>query len=161
MNAQNATRENLGPAEHIINTLLTYNDHLFHGRPGVVTPAGNAAGVVWHAATYKEEDGHKVVYKIEKRGKKEIRTKLGFMTEAVGNDGHGIVKTLHVREQTGPNGRIIGEYRQPGIFPEVATWFYRQIAEVYKLDNEFAATAKDTSAVGASRYSKSAACEAS
>ena len=33
----------------------------------------------------------------------------------------------------------VGEYRQPGFFIEVVTWLYKQVAEVWKLDNEFAA----------------------
>jgi hypothetical protein len=38
------------------------------------------------------------------------------------------------------NGAIrVGEYRQPGFFIEVVTWLYKQVAEVWKLDNEFAA----------------------
>jgi hypothetical protein len=29
-------QENLGPAERIIQTLISYTDHMNHGRPGVV-----------------------------------------------------------------------------------------------------------------------------
>jgi hypothetical protein len=38
-----------------------------------------------------------------------------------------------------PRGIKVGEYRRPGIFKEVAVWMFRQVAEVWKLDNEFAA----------------------
>jgi Mg-chelatase subunit ChlD len=37
------------------------------------------------------------------------------------------------------NGRNVGSYRAPGLFPEVAAWMYRQVADVWTLDNEFAA----------------------
>jgi hypothetical protein len=117
-------RENLGPAEHIINTLLTYQDHLFHGRPGIVEVDGSPTGVKWTAATYKEENNERVVYKLEKRGKKDVRTKVGILM------GNGAIMD---------GAKLVGTYRQPGIFPEVAAWFYKQIAEVYRLDNEFAA----------------------
>ena len=33
----------------------------------------------------------------------------------------------------------MGEYRKPGLFPEVVTHLYTQVAEVWKLDNELAA----------------------
>jgi hypothetical protein len=130
------TRENLGPAERIINALLAYTDHLYHGRPGIViTDARTNVGVRWEPVTHKVEDGKKVVYKLSKVGKKTIKARIGVMTEAVNPNGI----TVHVRTDASPNHPIIGEYREAGLFPEVAAWMYRQVAEVWKLDNEFAA----------------------
>lgn len=49
------TREaTLGPAERILTTLLTYHDHLYHGRPGIVVrDPSNPAGVTWKYAVWK------------------------------------------------------------------------------------------------------------
>lgn len=121
----NTNIETLGPAERIIQTLLTYNDHLYHNRSGlVVADERSPVKVKWLPVTYKEENGQKVVYHIEKIGRRQRKTRMGVM----GNDNI-------VRE----NGRQVGEYRKPGLFPEVAAWMYQQAAEVWKLDNEFAA----------------------
>jgi hypothetical protein len=130
------TRENLGPAERIIQSILAYTDHLYHGRPGIViADARTNVGVRWEPVTHKVEDGKKVVYKLTKIGKKTVKAKLGVMTEAV--NPNGVIQ--HVRTDASPNHPIIGEYREAGIYPEVAAWMYRQVAEVWKLDNEFAA----------------------
>jgi hypothetical protein len=116
--------EALGPAERIIQALTTYMDHVVHNRPGmVVEDARTKVGVRWEPVTWKEENGQKVVYRLDKIGNKQTRTRIGVL------DG---IKVMENRRQ-------VGEYRKPGIFPEVATWLYRQVAEVYKLDNEFAA----------------------
>ena len=104
--------ESLGPAERIINTLLTFSDHMVHNRPGVVvTDASQPHGVRWSPATWKTNDGEKVYFRLDRQGKKTIETRL--------------------------SGAV--DYRRPGLFPEVAAWLYGQIAEVWKLDNEFAA----------------------
>lgn len=114
----------LGPAEHIIQAILTHNDHMFHGRPGiVVTDARHKVGVRWDPVTHKVEDGDKVVYRLQKVGKKNHKVKLGVLQD------DGAVR----------NGHVIGQYRPAGLYPEVATWLYSQVAEVWKLDNEFAA----------------------
>lgn len=119
------TAEKLGPAEKILQTLLNYTDHMVHNRPGMVTPdARHTIGVRWVPVTHKEENGQKIVYELTKVGKKTNNVRRGVMRA----DGK-------VEE----NGRIVGEYRAPNIFPEVATWMYRQVAEVWKMDNEFAA----------------------
>jgi len=123
--------ENLGPAERLIQTLLTHSDHAVHNRPGVVTQDPHSAtGVKWEPATWKLEgpEGQqaKVVYKLSKSGKKTVKTKLGLLSSD---------SKLVVNER----GQAIASYRQPGIFPEVAAWMWRQIAEVWKMDNEFAA----------------------
>lgn len=100
----NTNVENLGPAERIINTLLSYTDHLYHGRPGMVSDdARTLTGVRWVPVTYKEEDGKKVVYRLDKVGRRTTRTRVGELWA----DGS-------VRE----NRRKVGEYRKPGIFPE-------------------------------------------
>ncbi len=118
--------ENLGAAERIVAALLAYSDHLYHNRPGVVRPDGRTnVGVRWEYVTHKVEDGVKVVYSLSKAGKKTVKTKLGIM-----RDDFSVVDAA---------GTKIGEYRSPGLFPEVAAWMYSQIAEVWKLDNEFAA----------------------
>lgn len=116
--------EALGPAETIIKALTSYMDHMVHNRPGVVV-ADRAAkpGVRWDPATWKEENGQKVVYRLDKLGNKQRKVRIGVL------EGTNVVDA----------GRVVGEYRKPGIFPEVAAWLYRQVAEVWKMDNEFAA----------------------
>lgn len=119
-------QEALGPAERVINALLTYTDHLYHGRPGVVTPdPASAVGVKWAPVTHKEEDGKKVVYRLDKVGKKTNKVKIGnlWADSTIRDDGR----------------RKIGEYRPAGPFSEVAVWMYKQVAEVWQMDNEFAA----------------------
>jgi len=119
------TIENLGPAERIIQTVLAYTDHLYHGRPGLVTKDATAvAGVKWVPVTHKVEEGVKVVYSLTKVGRKTTRTRVGVLSD------NGQVKE---------GNRIVGEYRKPGLYPEVATWVYKQVADVWQLDNEFAA----------------------
>jgi len=121
-------RENLGPAERIIQTLLGYSDHMVHNRPGMVTKDGRfTVGVRWDPVTHKVEGEpkQKVVYKLVKVGKKNTRARIGVLRE-------------DKKIMNGGNAPI-GEYREAGLFPEVAAWFYSQIAEVWKLDNEFAA----------------------
>ncbi len=114
----------LGPAEHIVQAILTHSDHMVHNRPGIVTAdAKQKIGVRWDPVTHRVEDGEKVVYKLIKQDRKSVRVKLGTLR----SDGKV------------QNGALVGEYRSPGLFPEVATWLYAQVAEVWKLDNEFAA----------------------
>lgn len=118
-------QENLGPAERIIQSVLTYTDHAVHNRPGIVSPdAGATVGVRWDFATYKVEGEEKVVYRLTKAGKKTVRTRAGVL----GDDNK-------VREAR----RIIGEWREPGLYPEVVTWMYKQVSGIWQLDNEFAA----------------------
>lgn len=113
-------REALGPAERILETLTRHVDHAVHNRPGMVTPApGTPTGARWQAVTWKEEDGEKVVYLAAGRG-----DRVGVLRD----DGKVV-----------EGGREVGEYRSPGLFPEVVAYLYRQIAEVWRLDNEFSA----------------------
>jgi hypothetical protein len=39
-------KENLGPAERIVQTILAYSDHMVHNRPGMVVRDPSAAVVV-------------------------------------------------------------------------------------------------------------------
>ncbi len=123
-------QENMGAAERLLQTVLAFTDHAVHNRPGLVTknPA-TATGVLWEPVTHKVEgegkDAKKVVYKLLKTGKKTTRIKVGVCDDLnqVKNDA----------------GVIVGAYRPAGLFSEVAAWMYKQVAEVWKLDNEFAA----------------------
>jgi von Willebrand factor type A domain len=121
-----ANRENLGPAERIIQTLLAYQDHMQHNRLGIVRPdRGAPIGVKWDPVTYRmQADGTKLICRLYKLGPKPMEEPLGLADE------RGVVRQ---------NGAIIGEFREAGLYPEVAEWFYSQVAEVWKLDNEFAA----------------------
>lgn len=127
-------RENLGPAERILQTLLTYSDHMYHNRPGIVTPApGSTTGLLWQPAVRKVEKVNDVektnIYRLDKRGAgkkaKTIKTLVGTLWQD---------KTVRTDDR-----RKVADFREAGIFPEVAVWLYQQVAEVWKLDNEFAA----------------------
>lgn len=121
--------ETLGPAERVVQTLTAYTDHCQHNRPGCVVKDASTIGTTWVPVTWKEEgEGaakQKVVYRLDKVGKKTVHVKVGVLQA----DG----KTI--KEGT----KVVGEYRKPGLYPEAVAWVYRQIAGVWKLDNEFAA----------------------
>jgi len=121
------TVENLGPAEKIIQALLTHTDHLYHNRPGIVVADRRiTTGVRWDPVTWKAgENGERTVYRLVKAGRKQRRVEIGTMN----GENRKIMK----------DGAEVGEYRPSGLYPEVAIWFYKQVAEVWKLDNEFAA----------------------
>jgi hypothetical protein len=113
--------EALGPAERIVQALTRFSDHIVHNRPGIVTPdARHNIGVRWEPATYVAEDEGKVAYRIV--NKKKVRAGL------LGDD-------MKVRK----GGRVVGEFRASGLFPEAVVYLYRQIADVWEMDNEFAA----------------------
>lgn len=117
--------EALGPAERIVQALTAFTDHIIHNRPGIVTQdARQNIGARWHAATWKEEDGQKVVYRKDQVGKRKTRTRIGVLRD----DGMVV-----------DGRRVVAEYRNPGLFPEAAVWLYRQVADVWKMDNDFAA----------------------
>lgn len=124
--SQQERAESLGPAERIINALINNVDHMVHNRPGIVVNDNRSlVGVTWKPVTHKIENGHRVCYELQKAGRKTNKVRLGV----IGDDNQ-------VRNAT---GRVIGEYRAPGIFPEVATYLYSQVAEIWKMDNEFVA----------------------
>ncbi|MGF1465648.1 MAG: VWA domain-containing protein [Sandaracinaceae bacterium] len=122
--------EHRGPAEILLQSLLTYTDHLYHNRPGVVVADRTVPiGLRWSPVTHREEGGDKVVYRLEPSGRGSRRVRVGVMQGEEGAEGTAIVE----------GGRRVGHYRRAGIFPEVARYLYGQIAEVWKLDNEFVA----------------------
>lgn len=126
MDAHAQRVEELGPAERIITSLTQYLDHAVHNRPGlVVTDNRHTVGVRWQQATWIKEGDQKVVYTVQKVGRKQHRVRVGV----------GVPGTAEVRE----GGRVVGRWQQPGLFPEVVAHLYNQIAEVWKMDNEFAA----------------------
>ena len=130
-------RENLGPAERIIQTLIQFKDHMVHNRVGIVTlDPTSVVGVKWEPCTHVEQEGKKNVYKLLRKGP--------FVKI---EDGDRKIKLRGVRLGTlwqdgtvRDDGRQkVADYRKAGLFPEVAAWMYTQVAEVWKLDNEFAA----------------------
>lgn len=117
--------ERLGPAERTVQTLTTFVDHMVHNRPGILTPAPQVnIGVQWEPVTWKQEGEEKVVYKLTKVGNKSTRTKIGC---------------LQANNQIKDGARVLGTYKKPGLFSEVVTWMYRQVASVWQADNDFAA----------------------
>lgn len=121
----------LGPAERILTTLLSYQDHMYHGRPGIVVrDATNLAGVTWRYATWKlDEAGVKQASFVIKAPGKKTKTRTVLAPA-------GVIGADNVVRM---NGAVVGTYRQPGPFAEVITCIYQQIAEVWQLDNEFVA----------------------
>lgn len=116
----------IGPAERLVQTVLTHADHLVHNRPGVVVrDERSPLGVAWAPVTHRLVGGRVVVFALEKRGRKTIERALGVRTE--------------LNQVRADDGRIVGDYRPAGLFPEAATWLYAQIAEVFRLDNELCA----------------------
>lgn len=114
-------KENIGPAEKVVGTLTTFSGHLFHNRPGIVVKDDRTVtGVRWDAAIWKQEGGNKVVYRVGRK----MRNRAGVLNG-----------TTEVKE----GNRVVGEFRKPGLFPEAAEYFYRQITDVWNLDNNFAA----------------------
>lgn len=122
MNATTAHQlESLGPAERIVQSLVTAGDHMVHNRCGaVVADASSPFGVRWQPATVRKD----IVFWLGKDRKRTVEVRLGTLT----CDG-----TIF------DNDRVVGSFRRPGLFPEVAAWRYRQAVDVWRLDNEFAA----------------------
>jgi len=120
--------ENLGPADRIIQTLMTLTDHLCHNRPGLVSKVAGTFGVKWEPCTWVQEGDEKIVYCLSKVGKKTVKTRAGVLQA----DGSVVEK-----------GVVLGEYRKPNdrnkLFPEIAVYLYKQVADIFKMDNEFAA----------------------
>ena len=121
----NMQNENLGPAERILQTVLSHSGHAVHNRAGIaVTDTGSVVGSKWLPVTHVEENGDKIVYELRKVGRKSTKVKLGKLS----NDGR-------VRD----GRRVVGKYQPAGLYPDVVEWVYKQVAEVWNLDNEFAA----------------------
>lgn len=131
--------EALGPAERIITTLTGMTDHMAHNRPGLVSRVQGKVGVKWEPCTYveeKQDDGTtaKVVYALsllpQGKGKKpkQVKTRAGILT---------------AENRVVEGGVDMGEYRVPSdrnkLFPEVGAYLYRQIADIFEMDNDFAA----------------------
>lgn len=118
-------RSNLSPAERIINTLLTYTGHIFHGRTGVVTPDRRyACGVRWDpAVSATDAEGVTTVSAIVSQGRnqKPALRPLGRLMP------DNSIAELDAR------------WQPPGPVPEVALWAYQAALDVWTLDNEFAA----------------------
>ncbi len=151
--------ENKGAAETIVQSITSYVDHLYHGRPGVVIPdACFKVGVRWEYATYREKcpahpDSAVHPERVEKRP--TGRLLCAECQSDVRGSGLLIVyrktkvgkKDVEARmgvldRATGTvteRGQVVGQYRKSGIFPEVAKWMYESVAAVWALDNEFAA----------------------
>lgn len=86
---------------------------------------------VWWVTSSKlneESPGVKTVYRVN-----AVKGRKGRPTETR-------LGTLRVADNAIMQGAtLVGHFRDPGIQPEVASYLYRQIADVWKLDNEFAA----------------------
>ncbi|MBU0554066.1 VWA domain-containing protein [Myxococcota bacterium] len=117
-----ARLEALGPAERLLKILSNFTDHLVHHRPGLITPDPNSPiGVKWAPAAWKEKDGKRIV---------STKGRGGRVIGVLGEDG------VHVYSE----GKAVGALRPAGkVFPEVAAYLYKQIAEIYQMDNELAA----------------------
>jgi len=130
--------ENLGPAERIIQTLVGFTDHLVHNRPGAVMADAGPIGVSWCPVTTVKQDGKTVVYKLIQKGQ-VTRVALPGREKPLVIKGVPLGTLAEGNAVQSDDRRQVGEFRPAGLFPEVATWMYRQVAEVWKLDNEFAA----------------------
>ncbi len=116
--------EALGPAERIVNAVTQYTDHLVHNRPGIVTPDVTAStGVRWEPAIWKTEDEQKTVYRLVRQGTKNQPVRVGILDGAAVKD----------------KGQTVAQFRNPGLFPEVARYLYQQIADVWSMDQDFVA----------------------
>lgn len=151
--------EKLGAAETVLQSVLTYTDHMYHNRPGVVVPdARYKVGVRWEYVTYREKcQAHPdAVVRPERVEKRPTGRLLCSECQAdVRESGLSIVyrktkvgkKDVETRmgvlnEVTGAvteRGQVVGQYRKSGIFVEVAKWMYESVAAVWAMDNEFAA----------------------
>jgi len=131
-------QEALGPAERILQTVLSYSDHAVHNRPGIVVPdPGSTVGTKWLPVTHAEEGDDKIVYELRKVGRKSTKVKLGKMT--TGDLPARLAPVLPGEIIVKDGNLAVGRYQPPGLYPEVVAWMYKQVADVWKLDNEFAA----------------------
>ncbi len=126
MDAHSERVEALGPAERIIASMTQHVGHAVHNRTGLVTADDKTAvGVMWQQATWVQRGDDKVVYIVQKVGKKTQKTPVGVRVPG----GDAVMR----------EGRRIGRWQPAGLFPEVVAHIYSQIAEIWTLDNEFAA----------------------
>lgn len=118
---------NRNAASHIIQTLTTAVGHMTHGRPGVLIPSSvKKEGVEWFPCTWvkSEASGEKLVYTLTD-GKKSL---LGTLQEDL----------TVLRDQV-----VKGSYLPPSkhnkLVPQVATYLYKKVVEVYEMDQTFVA----------------------
>lgn len=113
-----------GPAETIIQTTTQFVDHLVHHRPGVVRRTVRTAPipVEWSPVITRDKDGIKTVFVKEKQNKALVE--IGVLQQNM-----NVVK----------NGSIQGRYAPPGFFQEVAVFLYKQVVDVWKLNETFVA----------------------
>jgi predicted nucleic acid-binding protein len=151
--------EKLGAAETVLQSVMTYADHMFHNRPGLVVPDPKSrVGVRWDYATYREKcpahpDATVRPERLEKRPtgrllcaecQADVRESGLFILYRKTRVGKKDVETRVgvMNEATGvvtEHGQVVGQYRRAGIFPEVAKWMYESVVNVWSVDNEFAA----------------------
>mgnify|MGYP001573957743 CR=1 FL=1 len=116
--------ETLGPAEQVVQTLTTHADHCVHNRTGVISPApGTPLGVCWDPAVWKLEGDNKVVYVLRRQGKGTQRVRAGLLVDGKVREGN----------------RDVATWQPAGLFEAAVAWTYHQVANVWSLDNEFAA----------------------
>ncbi len=151
--------EKLGAAETIVQSVTSYVDHLYHGRPGVVFPdPGTKVGARWEFATWREKCAAHPDALVRKE-KVEKRVTGRMLCSECQSDvrGSGLLvvykKTRVGKKDTearvgildpetcdvSEGGRVVGKYRKSGIFAEVAKWMYESVASVWGMDNEFSA----------------------
>lgn len=121
--------EQLGPAECIIQTLISFSDHIYHGRTGIVQPdPSSSIGARFTPAVWKlDAAGAKQVFALRRdpKAKRNRRDLVGVLQD----DGR----------VTDPAGTTVASFRQAGLYPEAVVYLYSQVAEVWRLDNELCA----------------------
>lgn len=133
--------EMLGPAERLINHMVSHVGHLNHGRPGLLQQQGTS--LVWSYAQLKQEGTDRVLYEVPPRPAGTRAKAVKIRRGVVGPDGE-------VR-----NGAVkVGRYAPPGLVPEVAVSTYRVIADVFRMDNELVARWASHQAKEASKDAK-------
>jgi len=102
--------ETQGPAEILVRSICDHSHHLVHNRPGMLV-RDHSGDVVWSPVRIDQ---------LLRRGTIKVAPKMGD-------------------ELTGENHRVLGVYQAPGIVNEIAGRLYQNIADVWKLDQEFVA----------------------
>lgn len=115
--------ESLSSAERILQTLTTYVDHMYHGRTGYnVEDPSNPSGYQWYPGNRGVKEGVSYFYK---QITKKKFVKIGRIDET------GLIRN--------DDNRVIGQYQPAGLIKHVAIYLYKQVAQVWENDNEFAA----------------------